>query len=324
MSTGSTPRDDADLEAFLGRQSPVSAEYDSLERVGPPASLDEKILAAAKVAAKSAPKPVPKPEIKPAVAPVAGKPAPARPTVPAPAATSAGASPTLPSSADERRKRPRPPKPEADDGDAAPSRRPPWLMPAALAASLLVAVGLGFNVFMKSPSGTSDATFDGSLFAKRARERRQEDKAAAASAEQDAEVVELELAPLPPPPVFEAEGPQVQDLDAAIALIRKDLVLANQAAATRAEGMPGSPALEVAPGTAGSRGSAAKLADAAEPPVAAAPDAPSVVQPRERRLSKILELYDRGSPDLAGDSLEIFLRDFEDDPVSQRILGVKP
>jgi hypothetical protein len=59
-------------------------------------------------------------------------------------------------------------------------------------------------------------------------------------------------------------------------------------------------------------------------PAPAASAAPSVVQPRERRLTKILELYDGGNPDLAGDSLEIFLRDFEDDPVSQRILGVKP
>ena len=52
--------------------------------------------------------------------------------------------------------------------------------------------------------------------------------------------------------------------------------------------------------------------------------APSVIQPRDRRLNKILELYDAGNTDLAADSLEIFLRDFEDDPISQRILKVKP
>jgi len=299
MSTRNTPRDDAELEALLGRQSLVSTEYGNLEPVEPPTSLDDKILAVAKVAAKPAPKPAPKPALRPVV--------------------TAGASSAIPPDPAERRKRPRVPAPTAgDDDDAAPARRPPWLVPVVLSAGLLVAVGVGLAFFMKSPSGTSDAPLDGSLFAKRARERSDEDKAAAASAAQDAEVVELDLAPLPPPPVFEAEGPQVQDLDAAIALIRKDLVLANQAAASRAEGMPGSPDLEVA------AGSAAKLADAAAPEVAAAPDAASVVQPRERRLTKILELYDRGSPDLAGDSLEIFLRDFEDDPVSQRILGIKP
>jgi hypothetical protein len=61
-----------------------------------------------------------------------------------------------------------------------------------------------------------------------------------------------------------------------------------------------------------------KLADAA------ADGASSVFQTRDRRLSKILELFDGGNTDLAADSLEIFLRDFEDDPVSQRILAVKP
>ena len=101
------------------------------------------------------------------------------------------------------------------------------------------------------------------------------------------------------------EGPQVQDLDAAITLIRKDLLRANQVAANQEEASLESP-------------------DRAIPAAPAASAAPSVVQPRERRLTKILELYDGGNPDLAGDSLEIFLRDFEDDPVSQRILGVKP
>ena len=304
MSTGKTPQDDTELEAFLGRQSPVSTDYDNLELVEPPTTLDDKILAAAKVAAKSVQRSVP----KPAETPVARQPPPAQPAA---TAAAAGASSAIPPDPVERRKRPRPPAPETgDDDDAAPSsRRPPWLLPAVLAASVLVAVGVGLAVFMNSPSGTSDSPLDSSLFANRARERSEEDKAAAAaaaaSAEQDAEVVELESAPLPPPPVFEVEGPQVQDLDAAIALIRKDLLRANQVAANQEEASLESP-------------------DSAIPAAPGAPAAPSVVQPRERRLTKILELYDGGNPDLAGDSLEIFLRDFEDDPVSQRILGVKP
>ena len=54
MSTGNTPRDDAEFEAFLGRQSPLSADYAGLEKAAPTASLDEKILAVAKVAARPA------------------------------------------------------------------------------------------------------------------------------------------------------------------------------------------------------------------------------------------------------------------------------
>jgi hypothetical protein len=50
----------------------------------------------------------------------------------------------------------------------------------------------------------------------------------------------------------------------------------------------------------------------------------SIIQPRNRRLAKILELYDGGNHDLAEDALAIFLRDFADDPISQRILGAKP
>lgn len=306
MSTGNVPREDADLDAFLGRQSPISVDYDNLEPVEPPTSLDDKVLAAATVAAKSAPKPL--------AAPVVGKPA---PTQPARATAAAPPDPVEP------RNRSRPPPPVTSDDDdeaAAPSSRPPWLLPAALAASVLVALGVAFAVFMNGPSDTTDPSLDSSLFAKRARERSEEDKkaTAAASAQQDTEVVELELAPLPPPPVFEAEGPQVQDLDAAIVLVRKELLLANRVAASQAEPGPESP------GPASATAPAGTLADAGAPVAAAISAAPSVVQPRERRLTKILELYDGGNPDLAGDSLEIFLRDFEDDPVSQRILGVKP
>jgi hypothetical protein len=52
--------------------------------------------------------------------------------------------------------------------------------------------------------------------------------------------------------------------------------------------------------------------------------AAGVIQPRDRRLAKILELFDGGNPDLAAASLEIFLRDFEDDPISRRILDAQP
>jgi len=310
MTTGNTPREDAEFEAFLGRESPVSADYAGLEKVGPPASLDEKILAVAKVAAKPVPKLVPKPEAESIVTLVTGKAAPTQPAAPAaPTPTAA-----------ERRKRVRPPAPGADDeDDALPARRPPWLVPAALAASVLVAVGVGLGVSMNSPSDSADETLDGALFAKRARERREESKVApAASAGQDAEVIELEPAPLPPPPFFELEGSQVQDLDAAIALIRKELVLANQVAAAQED-----QALEVQ-SLSSARTPGQQAAAPATEAEAAAPAASSVVQPRERRLTKILELYDGGNPELAGDSLEIFLRDFEDDPISKRIVAPTP
>ncbi len=303
MSTGNTPRDEADFEAFLSRESPISADYASLEQVGPPASLDEKILGIAKVAAKLA--------VKPVVTPVGGKAAPTRPA--AAAGASAAGSTATPNSA-ERRKRDRPPATAADEDDEIPpARRPPWLLPVALAASVLVAVGVGLGVFMSSPSDSTDATLDASQFAKRSRERSEESKAAAAAAaaEQDAEVIVLESAPLPPPPVFELEGPQVQDLDAAIALIRKELVLANQVLELQSRSNALAPASEAAD-------SAAKMPD-----VAVQAD-PGIVQPRERRLTKILELYDGGNPELAGDSLEIFLRDFEDDPISKRIVALTP
>ena len=307
MSTGNTPRDDAELEVFLGRESSLSADYDNLERVEPPAALDDKFLALAKVSARPALKPAsPKP--------AAVKPAPVVPVVAAPAAGASSASHASPA---ERRKRPRPPKPEDGDDDAPPSRRPRWLVPTALAASVLVAVGVGLMMFGGDSSDPDSGEVSplGSVFARRARERSEADKAAAeAAAGQEAEVVELELAPIPPPPVFEPEGPQVQDLDAAIALIRKELVMANQMAAIQEEAraaVPGSVADAQAP-----------AAPAGAP--AASPGAPSVIQPRDRRLTKILELYDGGNPDLAADSLEIFLRDFEDDPISQRILAVKP
>ena len=164
--------------------------------------------------------------------------------------------------------------------------------------------------------GTDDTPFDGSKFAKLARDRRDAEKAESAAAAADAVQGDEVLAPdaevALQPPVFEAEGPRVQDFDAAIALIRKELLRANQSAAAAED---------------------AKLASLAAPEqgarAAQAPaDAPvtmlGVVQPRERRLTKILELYDGGQQDLAADSLEIFLRDFEDDPISQRILAIQP
>ncbi len=311
MSTGNTSRDDAEFEAFLGRKYPVSADYAGLEKAGPPASLDEKILAVAKVAAKPAPQPVPKSEVRPVVTPIAGKAVPSQPAPPAAAAVPAPpAAAAVEGSAAERRERARPEAIAADDDDddeALPARRPPWLLPAALAASVLVAVGVGLGVYLNAPSDSADATLDGSLFAKRARERSAESKAAAG---QDAAVIELEVAPLPPPPVFEPEGPQAQD--AAIALIRKELVLANQVAAAQEF-----QALELR--SLSSARTPGQQAAAPAPATETSPASASVVQPRERRLTKILELYDGGQPELAGDSLAIFLRDFADDPISKRI-----
>lgn len=301
MSNGNTPRDEADLDTFLKRESPLSTAYDALEPVQPPEVLDAKILAIARGAGAAAPgkaAPAARPAAPAADNPVAPKPA---------AAAGAPAVPKAPAA--------RPAAVEADDedDDAPPARRPRWLVPAALAASVLVAVGVGVGLLGGGSSGTGEdpgaASPLGSLFAKRARERSEAEKAAEEAAAADAasrEAEVVELAPLPPPPVFEPEGPQVEDLDTAIALIRKELVLANQMAAM----------------TDGSAGRAADVAPAAP---ASVPDgADAIIQSRDRRLTKILELYDGGNPDLAAASLEIFLRDFEDDPISQRILDAQP
>ena len=304
MSTGNLPRDDEDLEAFLARQSAVSTDYGNLELVDPPAGVDEKVLSAARTAvrppaAKSAPAAAP---VQPAATP---KPLPPN-EAPGPAAGPV-----------ERRKRPREPVRVDADDEAPPARRPRWLIPAALVATVLVAVGVGLNMLGGAPVDLDDGSGTGALLAKRARERNESKKAAEQAAAQapggeEAAAVEVEAEALPPPPMFEPEGPQVQDLDAAIALIRKELVLANQIAAAREEasGMPAA--------------AAGKVADSVDAAAPAATTSASVIQPRDRRLTKILELFDGGDEDLAADSLEIFLRDFEDDPISQRILAVKP
>ena len=296
MSNGNTPRDEAELETFLKRQSPLSTAYDALEPVQPPEVLDAKILAIARGAGAAVPvKAVP-----------AEKPAPAagdRPAGPKPAVAAVS-----PSAARVPAARPVAVAADDEDDDAPPARRPRWLVPAALAASVLVAVGVGMSLLGGGSSGTgedADAKNPlGSLFAKRARERSEAEKAAAEAAAADAasrEAEVVELAPLPPPPIFEPEGPQVEDLDTAIALIRRELVVASQMAALADDALAGTQEL---------RSEAGAAAD--------------VVQPRDRRLAKILELYDGGNPDLAGTSLEIFLRDFEDDPVSRRIIDSQP
>ncbi|MEQ1801467.1 MAG: hypothetical protein ABL989_06065 [Gammaproteobacteria bacterium] len=312
MSNSNTPRDEAELEAFLERQSPLSTAYDALEPVQPPEVLDGKILAMARgagstTAAKPAP---PKPaalKAEPAKPAAADKPAAPRPAAspPPPAAKAPPERPVARDAGDD----------DDDDDDAPVRRRPRWLVPAALAASVLVAVGVGVSLI---DGGSSEPNADrsnplGSMFAKRARDRSEADKAAAEAVAREAEVVDI--APLPPPPVFEAEGPQIEDLDTAIALIRRELVMANQMAAIQEESRSAVPA-------------AGSVADTAAPAPAAPPTtdtaAPGIVQPRDRRLAKILELYDGGNPDLAAASLEIFLRDFEDDPISQRILDAQP
>jgi hypothetical protein len=309
MSNGNTPRDDAELENFIRRQSPLAAAYDALEPVQPPEVIDAKILAIARGAAGPATAPA---------APVA-KPAPDSRT--AAAAKQTATRPPVGVADDD----------DDDEDDEAPvARRPRWLVPAALAASVLAAVGLGIALLGNETSdpGSFATSAAGSLFAKRARERSEAKEAAAeAAAAAAAREAELERAPLPPPPVFEPEGPQVQDLDKAIALIRKELVLANQMAAIAEEAKSDEQQPQLnsrqAPAPTGAAG---QVADAAPPsaPAATPADAAGVVQPRDRRLGKILELYDGGNPDLAAASLEIFLRDFEDDPISRRIIEAQP
>lgn len=315
MSNANTPREDAELEAFLGRKSIVTEAYAAIEPVTPPDVLDGKVLALARsaltaAAAKAPAKPVAAAAetAKPAVAAGTDKPPLPRPTAP-----------SAPRSA--------PPAARVEDDDpddAPPARRPGWLVPAALAASVLVAVGVGVTMLGSGSSSEPDADSAnplGAMFAKRARDRSEADKAAAETAADQAAPV-VELAPLPPPPVFEPEGPQIEDLDTAIALIRRELVLANQMAVVpeeaRAAGLAGSAG--TAPASAPPAGAATLVA----PPRAEAPATAGVVQPRDRRLTKIIELYDGGNPDLAAASLEIFLRDFEGDPVSQRILDAQP
>jgi hypothetical protein len=271
VSSGNGPQDDADLKAFLARGSPVSTAYGNLERVEPAAELDAAILAAAKAAAI----PVARAAATTA-APAALKPSPAR---------------ILPA---------RPPPVEDDDDDEdgdtvvlPAARRPRWMVPAALAASVLAAVGIGFSVLGPSPTVSEGKSALASLFARRAREHSEAEKAAAEAAARELEVMVMEGPP--PPPSFEPDRPQVTDLEDSIALIRRELVSAERQ--------------EV-------------LADSATAEAPVVPAAPAgMIQPRDRRLAKILELYDEGNPDLAGDALEIFLRDFDDDPVSRGILG---
>lgn len=309
MSNGKTPRDEVELENFLARQSPLSTAYDAIDPVHPPEVLDAKILAIAKGATA-------KPVQAGADKPLAPKPAAA--SAPSSAAKAPSARPSAVVADDD------------EEDDAPPARRPRWLVPAALAASVLVAVGVGISMLGPAPSDTAGdpgATNPlGSLFAKRARERGEAEKAAAEAAVADSQEAEVELAPLPPPPVFEPEGPQVEDLDTAIAMIRRELVLANQMAAMAEEARAGDQALQ--PDAMTARALAAAPATVpADAPVDAPVDAmgaAGVIQPRNRRLAKILELYDGGNPDLAAASLEIFLRDFEDDPISQRIIDAQP
>ena len=266
VSSGNGPQDDAAFAAFLAGESPVSTAYDNLERVEPAPALDAAILAAAKAAA----------------IPV-GR---AAATTAAPAALNPPPARVLPA-------RPPPAEDDDDDGDTAvlpAARRPRWIIPAALAAGVLAAVGIGFSVSGPSPAVSDGKSALASLFARRARERSEAEKAAAEAAARELEVMVMEGPPLPPS--FEPDRPQVTDLEASIALIRRELVSAER---------------QEAPADSAT----------AEAPVAPA----DMIQPRDRRLAKILELYDEGNPDLARDALEIFLRDFSDDPVSPRILG---
>lgn len=332
MSSGNTPREDADLDAFLARESSLATDYANLELVEPPPALDARILGAAG-SATGAPKPA---AATPAGAtPSAAKPDPAKagrgnleiiyPTPAKPLAEKT--SPAKPSAS-------RPPaEPAAVDDDeeyVPPAARPRWLMPASIAASVLVAVGIGFAVLDSTPSVQNDGSALGTLFAKRARARIEAGKAEAeAAAVLEAASDEL-AAPPPPPPFFEFDGPQVRDLDASIALIRRELVMVDQQEVA-VEPSPSAPvaAPVAAPGAVADAGPARLAEPLVDVPLelatlgASSGNATAVIQPRNRRLTKILELYDAGSPYLAEEALEIFLRDFADDPISQRILEIK-
>lgn len=301
MSTGHSPQDDAELEAFLARESAVSTDYDNLELVEPTATLDAAILEAAKAAAISVARVAPTSSAPATLTPLAAKVAPARP----------------------------PPRVE-NDGDtvALPAvRRPRWMVPAALAASVLVAVRVGVAVLDLSPTVKQAKSGLGDMFAKRARERSEANKAAAEAAATAQEVEVMVMEGPPPPRFFEADRPQVADLDASIALIRRELIVAEQTellvdTPLSISALSGSAAGAAAGSAAVSDTRQKALVDAATAEMPAAPATPaSVIQPRDRRLAKILELYDAGNADLARDALEIYLRDFADDPISQRIIG---
>ncbi|MEO8223629.1 MAG: hypothetical protein ABI661_02405 [Gammaproteobacteria bacterium] len=316
MSSPNAPGNDADLEAFLTRKSPLGDAYDAIEPLQPPEVLDSKILAIAHGALKPA-------------GPVAQSPK------PNPTAVAAASAPVAVAATPGARAAPPPRAVDADDDDdddRPALRRRRWLVPAALAASVLAAVGIGVSLLGRSgPALYVDKdSYSDSTFARRARERNEADKAAAevaaatATASQEAEA---NIPPPLPPPVFEPEGPQVEDLDTAIALVRRELVMANQLASAADAPAAAKPEVSVnslrAAAPAG--GAEGKLADAAPPaPAAAAAESDNVIQSRDRRLAKILELYDAGKPDLAAASLEIFLRDFADYPISQRILEAQP
>ncbi len=297
MSNANTPQNDAELEAFLARDSVLTAAYDSIEPLQPPEMLDAKILAIAAGAAKpGAPAPAPN-----TTRPVAPSRPPVVPRAPA-------AHPVAPGPRGDD---------EDDEDDSGPvPRRPRWHFPVALAASLLAAVGVGVFVLTgdREPVFSLNDAGD-ALSTRAARNRREADKATAEVAA-SREAKESELAALPPPPVFEPEGPRVEDLDKAIALIRRELVLASQRAAMAADD-----SARMAPSSAAPAGS---VADAPAPAAEAEVEADSVIQSRDRRLAKVMELYDAGKTELATAALEIFLRDFEDYPISQRILEAQP
>jgi hypothetical protein len=267
VTSGHALTDDAELEAFLAGESPVSADYGRLEPVEPPAALDATIVAAARAAATSVARTAPASSATAAARPSPVKAAPQRPP---------------PRVADD--------EDDDDDGDtvAMPAlRRPRWAVPAAVAAGVLVLLGIVVAVRDPAPTFIEGKNRLSAMFAERARERAEAEKAAAEAAARELEVAVIEGPPLPPPPAeFEADSAQVADLEASMAVIRSEL--------TRADTASGETA-----------------ADGTD----------SAIQSRDRRLAKILELYDGGDPVVASEALEIFLRDFADDPLSRRILG---
>lgn len=274
--------DDGQLDALLARRSTLTRDYAGLESMEPSPKLNGGILTEARSTVPSTRK---RQSVK--TTPAADGTRPAAPVTPA-------------------RLAPRPaPVVEDDDEDEddppPPTARPRWLVPAVAAGIAVLLIGVGAFLLGGEEEAAETAVAvkrDRPAAVDRKRPDAGEEVAGDDLADGDVAVealdVPVETASSGPAP-FDLDGPPVDDLDRAISLIRRDLIMAS------------------ADATSPDAGTAQVEAEVEE----------GLIQPRERRLAKILELYDGGNVDLAGDALDIFLRDFEDDPISQRILGAE-
>ncbi len=271
--------DDGQLDALLARRSALTRDYAGLASTEPSPELNGGILTEARSAVPAARRPQ---SLKATPATDGARPAaPVTPVRPAPR--------PAPVVEDDD---------EDDDDDLPPSAaRPRWLVPAVAGAVAVLLIGVGAFLL-----GGEEEAGEAAVAVKRDRpaavNRVRPDAAEAVASDDpaggDVEVEALEVpveAVASGPAAFDLDGPPVEDLDRAITLIRRDLIMAS--------------------------------ADADSPATAEALAENALIQPRDRRLAKILELYDGGNQDLAGDALDIFLRDFEDDPISQLILGTE-